>query len=220
MWTSGLPGGSKVAALVAVLLASGLVGCATTSPAPSAAGPAMLPVPTNETDRAYLGLPADATTFRIEDIRADTLVVDFFDMYCHVCQREAHRINEMYLLTQSRGLADRMKFIGLGVGDTQLETDTFKNKFKVRHPVFPDRHAVVTKTFGDIRVPALVVLKRRGDKLEVVHRSSGVPTNAEQFFQTIRPDSTVTDDSPRTKSGLCDTNSPTCRVPPKPTKSN
>src|SRR5258708_39276071 len=87
----------------------------------------------------YLGLAAGTTNFALADIRCEVLVVDFFDMYCHICQRESKHVNDLYEAAQNRNLSTRIKFVGIGVGDTPLEASTFKRKFGVPFPVFPDR---------------------------------------------------------------------------------
>jgi thiol-disulfide isomerase/thioredoxin len=164
-----------------------LAGCSTTAPGPTAAD-YRLPVPQTESERTYLGLPAGATKFQLEDIRAKILVVDCFDLYCHLCQTGAKHLNELYALTQESGLGDRVKFVGLGVGDTPLEVATYKEKLKVPFPVFPDRRASIAKRFGELRVPNLIVLRIRGGQIEVLQRSSGTLLNPAELLSHIEAD--------------------------------
>jgi hypothetical protein len=145
-------------------------GCATQAPT---AVVERLATPADMADRAYLGLTTDPGTFQLEDIRCEILVVDCFDMYCHVCQAGAPHLNELYRLTQARGLGDRIKFIGLGVGDTPLEVAAYKQKLQVLFPVFPDRHTVIAKRFGPVRLPNLLVLRNRNGRLELIQIMTG-----------------------------------------------
>lgn len=168
----------------AAVSASLCCGCATT-PAPKTAASPLLAIPQTAADREYLGLPEAATSFRFEDIRCELLVVDCFDMYCHICQAGAKHVNELYSLVQGRGWGQRVKFVGLGVGDTPLEVATYKDKFKVPFPLFPDRRSVLVKQFGELRLPNLLVLRNRQGQLEVIHRSPGALLNPKALLPPI-----------------------------------
>src|SRR6266496_5528737 len=120
----------------AILVRSGE--CASPPPIPAVADN-RLPGPQAESDRKYLGLSSIIERFSLDNVQADVLVVDFFDMYCHVCQARARHMNEFYQLVQSRGLSGRIRILGVGVGDTPKEVAVFKEKFGLPFPVFPDR---------------------------------------------------------------------------------
>src|SRR5437016_12035667 len=94
------------------------VGCVTRElPAPVSQSIQRLPAPEDAAERTYLGLPAGVTNFALPEIECELLVVDFFDMYCHICQREAKHINDLYDEAQRRQLSARIKFVGVGVGN-------------------------------------------------------------------------------------------------------
>src|SRR5258708_24985981 len=98
--------------LAAMAAAAALLdGCATSRSASDANGD-RLGAPQSQAERDYLGLSPEVSTFRLEDIRCDVLVVDCFDMYCHICQTGARHLNELFELAQARGLGGRVKFIG------------------------------------------------------------------------------------------------------------
>ncbi len=155
---------------LAALAAALWGGCATYAPT---AVVEQLTVPADTAERAYLGLSAETGAFQLEDIHCEILVVDCFDMYCHICQAGAPHLNALYRLAQERGLGDRIKFIGLGVGDTPLEVATYKQKLLVPFPVFPDRHTVIAKRFGPVRLPNLLVLRNRNGRLELIQSITG-----------------------------------------------
>jgi len=181
----------RIPYLPTVILSLGfLIGCAeipkhAPSESQTKTPGARLAAPTAESERAYLGLPANAADFSLVDIECEVLVIDHFDMYCHICQEEAHQINKLYQLVQERGLGGRFKFIGLGLGDTLFEANTFKKQFKVPFPVFPDRKLGISKQFGQARLPSLVALRKRGDQFEIIVRSVGIPKPMEEFLNII-----------------------------------
>ena len=175
----------------------------------SAAADVQLPVPQAEAERAYLGLPPGVTNFALADIRCEILVVDCFDMYCHLCQDGAEHVKELYDLAQRHGLDDRVKFIGLGVGDTPLEVAIYKDKFKMPFPLFPDRKAAFSREFGELRVPNLVIARKQGGRLEVIHRSPGVLLDPASLLPYLEPKSSQSRSESRvtflqTGKSLCD----------------
>ena len=194
--------------LVALTLAATwLAGCSTTPPKP---GPAdlRLSAPDNATEREYLGLTNATARFALEEIRCEVLVIDCFDMYCHICQTGAGHVNELYRLVQERGLGSRVKFLGLGLGDSPLEVATYKDKFQVPFPVFSDRRSIVAKQFGPVRLPNLLVLRKQADRLQVANSSPGLlldPSAVLSHIQTaLRQDQSYNWNDP------AQANQPTC----------
>lgn len=155
-------------------------------PRPPAAVDYRLPTPRSQADCAYLGLSRTQSSFTLDDIHCQILVVDCFDMYCHLCQSSASHVNELYRLAQDRNLGGQVKFIGLGVGDSPLEVTLFKDKLKVPFPVFPDRDAIIARRFGPLRVPNLIVLRNEGGRLEVLHAFPGVLRNPAKLLSQIQ----------------------------------
>ena len=119
--------------LATVLLLLGVTGCSTPSSTghqPVAAGHS-IPAPQALQERAYLGLPESSTEFSLDQVAGEILIIDCFDMYCHACQRDADLVDALYELVQERGLGERIRFVGLGVGNTPLETSLFQRKFSI-----------------------------------------------------------------------------------------
>lgn len=191
---------------VVSLLALSWRGHAATPPAKPADYSLAAPMP--ETDRAYLGLATGATNFHLEDIRCELLVVDCFDMYCHICQAGAKHVNELYRLVQERGLGSRVKFVGLGAGDTPLEVQTYREKFKVSFPVFPDRRSLILKQFGELKLPNLIILRSRGGKLEVVQRRPGPIAEPAKILADI--EAHLAQRTPASSSRTAQATEPTC----------
>ena len=70
----------------------------------------------------HLGLKGPAPR-RLSEIKAETIILVAFSMYCPHCQREAPALNELHALIESRGLADNVKLIGVGIGNSDFEVD-------------------------------------------------------------------------------------------------
>ena len=148
-----------------------LTSCATPPPATATSQAAGLLVPADPAARAYLGLTgAPGTPFTLDQIRADKLVIDCFDLYCHVCQAEASRL---------AGLENRLpagtRIIGLGVGNTPMETASFARKGGLTFPCFADRDNSIVRRFGKPNLPGFLVLRRDNGGFRQVHYGKGLP---------------------------------------------
>jgi hypothetical protein len=95
-------------------------------------------VPAAKAERDYLGL-SGAGTFTPAQIQANTLVIEIFNMYCSVCQKEAPVVNELHrLIEMDNDLKGKVKIIGVGIGNTPFEVDVFRKNFQVPFPLIPD----------------------------------------------------------------------------------
>jgi hypothetical protein len=185
---------------ITMLLAMLLIGCAATEPR-TVEPPKqeeepgkiesldiLLPMPPSEADAAYLGLGGAADAFRMDQIKARVLVIEVFDMYCRFCQGMAPRVDEVYELNLRSGFGDQVKMIGIGRTNTALEVSAFKEKYGVRFPLFPDNDLSITRALRaeDEGTPHFIVVKMApGDRVHVVHTSTGAFEDPQEFYDAI-----------------------------------
>jgi hypothetical protein len=182
-----------------IILAILLAGCAETAPQ-TAEPPGMeapkaiesldipLPRPSSEADATYLGLEESTDAFRMGQIKAGVLVVEVFDMYCRFCQGMAPKVDEVYELILRSGFAGEVKMIGIGRMNTVLEVAAFKEKYKVKFPLFPDNDLSITRALQaqDEGTPHFIVIKMTpGDKVQVVHSYTGAFEDPKAFYDII-----------------------------------
>jgi peroxiredoxin len=106
-------------------------------------------------------------------------------MYCHVCQADAKRVVAIYRELAGRPAAARVRMVGLGVGNTPMETHTFTSKFGLPFPTFPDRSNAIIRRFGRVHVPSLVILRRTGGTFQVVDRADSIPADPAAFVNRV-----------------------------------
>ena len=143
--------------------------------------------PENLADKKYLGL-SDGKNFKLPQVKARLLIIQIFSMYCPVCQRDAHAVNELYdLLQKVPGLRDEVKMLGVGTGNTPYEVNVFREKFKVAFPLIPDDNFAIQKALSDeIRTPTFVVVKpTAAGKLEIVLTKVGEIKESGEFLKKI-----------------------------------
>ncbi len=133
------------------------------TPAPTVGAqlpPISLTAPTDESTRNYLGLTAtDSETFTTTQIDCDLLLIEIFSMYCPYCQREAPDVNELFQLMQNDPkLSQRIKLIGIGVGNSAFEVGIFKNRYNVKFPLFADENFAIHNNLGRVRTPFFIAI--------------------------------------------------------------
>jgi peroxiredoxin len=143
--------------------------------------------PENLADKKYLGL-SDGKNFKLPQVKARLLILQIFSMYCPICQRDAHAVNELHDLIQKvPGLRDEVKMLGVGTGNTPYEVNVFREKFKVAFPLIPDDNFAIQKALSDeIRTPTFVVVKpTAAGKLEIVLTKVGEIKEPGEFLKKI-----------------------------------
>lgn len=110
---------------------------------------------------AYLGIKAGKHATPVNAVAAEVLVVEIFSMYCPFCQREAPNVNELHSLIDKRGLGNRIKIIGIGAGNSDVEVDIFRQKYAVPFPLFSDAAFDVHNQVGQVGTPFFYILKKK-----------------------------------------------------------
>ena len=131
----------------------------------------------------HLGLKGPAP-HSLSAIKARTIILVAFSMYCPHCQREAPALNEVNALIADRGLAGDVKLIGVGIGNSDFEVQVFQEKYAVTFPLFSDPDFKVSKDIGEVGTPFFYVLDVDTEKNEilVVDTMLGRMESAETFL--------------------------------------
>ena len=162
-----------------------LAGCVTMQ-APDSDNNAWLPLPEPAQHRTYLGLHPEAVTFVLEDVEGEVLFVELFDMYCHRCQKVAPAANELYRLLQERGYGGRIKMLGIAMGNTEFEAETFRQRFRPAFPVVPDRGKAVSRALGCELTPSFIALRKTPEgELREFYRHQSYFTDAGVILERL-----------------------------------
>jgi peroxiredoxin len=146
-----------------------------------------LPVPGDEGYRKYLGLKG-AGTFLIPQTKAKVVLIEIFSMYCPHCQKDAPVVNDLYSRIMSDGaLKDKLKLIGIGVGNSDFEIDFFRKQYGIKFPLFSDGDFSIHKVIGEVRTPYFIAVKinPKGTH-KVVYSKLGSVGNPDEFLKKIR----------------------------------
>ena len=85
-----------------------------------------------------------------------------------------------------RTARDKIRMIGIGVGNSPYEVKFFKEKYSPLFPLFDDRSSAVVNAFSGILTPHYFGLKMNKDStFEVFYSKSGGYTDAGEFLDMI-----------------------------------
>jgi len=145
-----------------------------------------LPIPKNPDERNYLGLSGSGS-FKISQIKAKTVIIEIFSMYCPYCQKDAPGVNELYRLIENNAdIKNKIKLIGIGAGNSTYEIEVFKKTYQVPFPLFPDKDFAIHKACGEVRTPYFMVVKINEDGThQIVHTQLGNYPGAEPFLELV-----------------------------------
>lgn len=148
----------------------------------------MLTVPDGLDHRRYLGLTGKAgTSFSVQDIQADILLIELFSMYCPYCQKEAPAVNELYVkMEEVSQNGPVVKIIGLGASNSQFEVDHFRETYGIDFPLFPDRDKSMFRALSGSGTPTFIGCRMNGgEKPTIVLRKGGGFFSSSEFLQEL-----------------------------------
>ncbi|MDA8125094.1 MAG: redoxin domain-containing protein [Deltaproteobacteria bacterium] len=186
-----------IVAILSALLVSAAFGAqgntsAIATPGKQAAVPAKafpsleLPIPQSEQEKGYLGLSGSGT-FRIGQIKAPVLLIEVYSFYCPHCQVSAARVNDLYRKIQENPeLRDKIKMIGIAVGNSSFEVDSYRERYEVPFPLFSDLNMEMTEKLGVRGTPTFIGVRTdRGEGQPSFYFGEGGFEDAQQFLEKM-----------------------------------
>jgi thiol-disulfide isomerase/thioredoxin len=145
-------------------------------------------VPEAKAERDYLGLSGTGT-FTPAQIKANIIIIELFNMYCPVCQKEAPVVNELYRqIEMDKDLKGKVKIIGIGMSNTPLEVNVFRKNFRVEFPLFPDDTFRLRKiSTQQLKTPTFIVANAgAGEAFKVLNVHVGRIKEPGEFLAILK----------------------------------
>jgi len=138
-------------------------------------------------DAAALGLRSGPVSLRLSQIKADTLLVKVYNLYCPRCHTDAPKVNRLYERLLATPQARGMRFVAIGVGDTPYEVEFFRKKNSSPMPMIPDTDYVLHKALLSVGAPSYFVLRPLpgGKGLKVLFFLEGGFDDENAFFDQV-----------------------------------
>ncbi|GEM_PF-6922679 len=131
--------------------------------------------------------PTQSSGIDYRNSKAEVVVLNFFDMYCTHCQKDAKYVNELHAMVQSQGLGRKINFYGIGWNNTNLETTMYRKRFHVTYPVVSDKNRSVSARFGKVSPPLIIALKKEGGQWKEFYRTHKAKGKTNEIFSRIQP---------------------------------
>jgi peroxiredoxin len=133
-----------------------------------------------------LGIKKNGGPVMLKDIDGSVIIVEIFSMYCPFCQRHAPATNALYQAIKSDpGTRDKVKLLGIGVGNTPFEVNFFKKKYGIQFPLFSDENSSVLNSLTGVKTPYYFGFRKNGESLQVVYTQQGAFDDAKTFLKTV-----------------------------------
>ncbi len=123
---------------------------------------------------------ADGRNVRLEELRGQVVLVNFWATWCGPCREEMPHLNELYAKYGKSGVV----LLGVNIDDDPATALATAKKLGVAFPVLLDTDKKVSKLYDLATMPSTVLIDRDG-KVRYVHRGYRAGTEAE-YEQTIR----------------------------------
>ena len=145
-----------------------------------------LPIPKDSNEKIYLGLSGDGF-FKIPQVKSKAVLIKIFNLYCPICQSTVAAMAEIYRQIENNpDLRDKLKFIGIGAGNSLLEIEVFKHNYNIPFPIFPDENFKIHRALGEVRTPFFIAVKIEGDRPpEIVQTHLGGLTDARALLDLM-----------------------------------
>ena len=150
---------ARLLALIPAVAAASALGCALSkspvaAPQPLASSPGRARLP----DVPLLDLARAPRS--VEAVRAGrAALVTFWATWCDACQKEMPALNRL----DERATGDHAVVIGVAVGEPAAKVRAYVDKHGLRYTQLVDEDFRLTDALGQKRLPATVVLSRRGE---------------------------------------------------------
>jgi len=128
-------------------------------------------------EKKYLGLPGNCKEFKISQIKSEIKVIEFINIYCFACQKQAPEFNKFYENVKNKNI----KFIGIALGNCLNEVEHFKKRFKIKFPIVPDPNYKVYEKIGGTRTPFTLILKNN----KIIYEHLGFIENYKPLYCAI-----------------------------------
>jgi hypothetical protein len=170
---------------------------------------AVLKVPLQDTltpeQRAYLGLGAPGP-FTIGAVRGDLVVVEFFNASCYACIMMAPVMDQAWQKIDARAdLRGRVRFVGIGVGNTLGQVREFHDRYDTPFPMLADPQFATFDALGTLEgTPYLMLLRQGSDGSVAARAQTGHIPQADTVVAAIEAalaDAPPADATPRELAG-------------------
>lgn len=114
-------------------------------------------------DREYLGLPEGTRWLDLAQLRARFVLIQLYNTMCADCVAETKLMTRFFQqVEEDPVLKGRLKIIGLGIYNSNIEVVRFKRHYDVAYPLFSDKTGQIFECLGQAQLPLAYLLQAEG----------------------------------------------------------
>jgi len=142
-----------------------------------------LPTPDSAHEQKYLGLKT-MEPFKISDIKARLVVIEFMSALCPQCQANAPMVNNIYKTIQADSRLADIKVIAIAVANERAEVEAYKKKFKTPFPILLDQDAAISASMEGVPTPTTMIVSTESGR--VLYSHTGVIQDPDKFIKQLK----------------------------------
>jgi len=142
-----------------------------------------LPAPDSSEAQKYLGLKA-MEPFKVSDIKAKLVVIEFMSAFCPYCLANAPIINNIHKTIQGDSRLTDVKVIAIASGNEKAEVEAYKKKFKTPFPVLLDQDFAISASMDGVPTPTTMIVSTENGKVLFSH--TGVIKDPDRFLKELK----------------------------------
>jgi thiol-disulfide isomerase/thioredoxin len=141
------------------------------------------PAPDSAQAQKYLGLKA-MEPFKIGDIKAKLVVIEFMNALCPHCHANAPIMNNIYKTIQGDSSLAEVKVIAIATLSEKPQVEAYKKKFKPPFPVVLDDDAAISGSMEGVPTPTTMIVSTADGTVLFSH--TGVIQDPDKFVKQIK----------------------------------
>jgi len=142
-----------------------------------------LPAPDSSSAQKYLGLKA-MEPFKVSDIKAKLVVIEFMSAFCPLCQANAPIINNIYQAIKGNSRLADVKVIAIASNNDKDEVEAYKKAFKTPFPILLDEDMAISASMDGVPTPTTMIVSTEDAK--VLYSHTGVIEDPDRFIKQLR----------------------------------
>ncbi len=137
-------------------------------------------------DYSLLDLGKSEGPFRLSEIAAEVLVLEFFNKSCVPCQQQVRQVQAFFEEIREKGLWGRVRLVAIAAGNQPRYLGRYRKRRKLTYPITADPRFDQWRRIGDPgRTPFTVFLVQRGGRWLLARYSFGIQWKSELLRHSL-----------------------------------
>ncbi|MBF0243447.1 MAG: TlpA family protein disulfide reductase [Desulfamplus sp.] len=142
-----------------------------------------LNAPYSDAGKEALGLSKEATTFKLNDLKSELVILEVIGVYCPQCFKQAPEFNKLYGRLNKGKMESRVAMFALAAGGSEPEIEQLIKSSQYLFPVVSDMKYEAHKALGEPKTPFTIVCRPDG---AILYVHLGIIADIDKFYGEIK----------------------------------